>query len=45
MDSINIKPSVKFLPNKLSQWALFSKDDFLIWIRGISGLGKVLFPM
>ena len=34
MSNINIKSSVEFLPDKRSQWFLYSKDDFSIWIAG-----------
>ena len=34
MYNINIKPSVEFLPDKRSQWVLFSKDDYSLWIAG-----------
>jgi len=34
MNNINIKSSVEFLPDKRSQWVLYSKDDCSIWIAG-----------
>ena len=34
MNNINIKSSVEFLPDKGSQWVLYSKDDCSIWIAG-----------
>ena len=43
MYSVNIKPSVEFLPDKRSQWVLFSKDDCSIWIVGDSIQKKYKF--
>ena len=34
MDNVNFKYSVEFLPDKHSQWVMYTKDDFLIWIAG-----------
>ena len=34
MDNMNIKSSVEFLPDKRSQWILYSNDDYSIWIAG-----------
>ena len=34
MDNINTKSSVEFLPDKRSQWILYSNDDYSIWVAG-----------